>query len=130
MFSCRICGNSATIKFLRLGPTPLANAFLKLEQLSQPEPKFPLDVVFCEQCGLVQLDHVVPPEIMFRNYIYVSSTSDTMPAHFAAYADEMMARFILSPDDIVLEMEATTVACCGRFRSIGFARLELNRLPI
>ena len=104
MYPCRICRNTQTTKFLRLGPTPLANSFLRPEQLDEPEPRFPLDVVFCEQCGLVQLDHVVPPEIMFRNYIYVSSTSQTMPAHFAAYADEIVARFLESPRDLVLEI--------------------------
>jgi hypothetical protein len=104
MDACRICKNPQTTKFLCLGPTPLANSFLRPDQLEKAEPRFPLDVVFCKECGLVQLDHVVPPEVMFRDYIYVSSTSRTMPAHFAAYADEIVARFIESPQDLVLEM--------------------------
>ena len=104
MSQCRICENTQTSKFLCLGPTPLANSFLGPDHLDEPEPCFPLDVVFCNQCGLVQLDYVVPPEAMFRNYIYVSSTSQTMPAHFAAYADEIVSRFIQHPQDVVLEM--------------------------
>jgi hypothetical protein len=104
MYSCRICGNTQTAKFLRLGSTPLANAFLTSDQLSQSEPRFPLDVVFCDQCGLVQLDYVVPPEIMFRDYIYVSSTSQTMPAHFGAYANEVVGRFMADATDMVVEM--------------------------
>lgn len=104
MDPCRICKNAQTTKFLRLGPTPLANSFLRANQLDKPEPSFPLDVVFCEECGLVQLDRSVPPEVMFRDYIYVSSTSQTMPAHFTAYADEIADRFIESPQDLVLEI--------------------------
>jgi hypothetical protein len=101
---CRVCGNNKVTKILDLGATPLANSFLKPEQLNDPEPRFPLVVGFCCQCGLVQLDHAVPPEILFRNYIYVSSTSQTMPAHFAAYADEIVARFARSSRDLVLEI--------------------------
>jgi C-methyltransferase C-terminal domain/Putative zinc binding domain/Methyltransferase domain len=104
MDSCRICKNIQTTKFLRLGPTPLANSFLRPDQLDKPEPSFPLDVVFCEECGLVQLDQAVPPEVMFLDYIYVSSTSQAMTAHFAAYADEIAHRFIESPQDLVMEM--------------------------
>jgi hypothetical protein len=104
MCPCRICDSTQTAEFLHLGPTPLANSFLKPEQLGEPDTRFPLDVVFCPQCGLVQLDHVVPPDIMFRNYIYVSSTSRTMLTHFAAYADEIVTRFIEPPQDMLLEM--------------------------
>jgi SAM-dependent methyltransferase len=104
MCQCRICGSKNTVTFLNLGPTPLANSFLTPDSLNEPEDRFPLDVEFCPQCGLVQLDHVVPPEVMFRDYIYVSSTSQTMPAHFAGYADEIVTRFLDSSHDLVLEI--------------------------
>lgn len=103
MSKCRICRNDHTQAFLKLGPTPLANSFLNLDQLNSPEPTYPLDVVFCPACGLVQLDHVVPPTVMFRNYLYVSSTSDTMRSHFAAYAGEVIDRFLTVPDQLVIE---------------------------
>jgi hypothetical protein len=115
-YSCRICENAQTAKFLSLGPTPLANSFLSREQLSEPEPQFPLDVVFCDQCGLVQLDYVVPPELMYRNYIYVSSTSRTMPAHFDAYAEEVVARFIDSSEELVVEMGSNDGCLLQAFR--------------
>jgi hypothetical protein len=101
---CRVCENEKVTKFLDLGSTPLANSFLKLEQLKEPELRFALDIVFCPRCGLVQLDHAVAPEILFRNYIYVSSTSQTMPAHFATYADEIVSRFMKTPQDLVVEI--------------------------
>jgi hypothetical protein len=117
MCPCRICKNTQTSEFLHLGPTPLANSFLKPDQLGEPESRFPLDVVFCPRCGLVQLDHVVPPDIMFRNYIYVSSTSRTMLTHFAAYADEIVARFIDSPEDILLEMGSNDGCLLRKFQT-------------
>lgn len=126
MDACRICKNTQTTKFLRLGSMPLANSFLRPDQLDKPEPRFPLDVVFCEECGLVQLDHVVPPEVMFRDYIYVSSTSQTMPTHFAAYADEIVARFIESPQDLVLEMGSNDGCLLRAFQEHGVRALGVE----
>lgn len=104
MYQCRICAHPQPRPFLVLGPTPLANSFRRQDQLDEPEGRFPLELVLCDECHLVQLNYVVPPEMMFRDYIYVSSTSTTIPAHFRAYADEVFTRFISSPEDLVLEI--------------------------
>jgi hypothetical protein len=101
--SCRICGSAGLYFFLRLGPTPLANRFLSKKQLGEPEPAYPLDVCLCKRCGLVQLGFVVPPEILFRDYVYFSSTSSTIREHFAALAAEVLANFA-SKGDLVLEI--------------------------
>jgi SAM-dependent methyltransferase len=88
MTKCRMCsGNLYT--FLSLGKTPLANSFLRKEELQREEPTFPLDICFCTSCGFVQLDYTVPADKMFRNYIYFSSTSDLMQKHFAEFADKV-----------------------------------------
>ncbi|MCX6771202.1 MAG: class I SAM-dependent methyltransferase [Candidatus Micrarchaeota archaeon] len=91
--ACRICGSGKLHVFLRLGPTPLANSFIKPERIGDPEPSYPLDVCLCNECGLVQLNYVVPPEVMFKDYIYFSSTSATMRGHFAMLASEVLADF-------------------------------------
>jgi hypothetical protein len=80
--------------FLDLGETPLANSFLTKERLADPEPRYPLALVFCSGCALVSLSVVVDPEVMFRDYIYVSGTSDTMPKHFADLGAEVVDRFV------------------------------------
>ena len=62
--------------------------------MGKPEARYPLELARCTSCGHVQLSVTVPPEIMFRNYLYVSGTSDTIPAHFAAYAKDVAERFV------------------------------------
>lgn len=57
---------------------PLANALLTEEQLRQPEPAYPLDLVFCPSCALLQITETVPPDQLFSNYLYFSSFSETM----------------------------------------------------
>ncbi|NIU02403.1 MAG: hypothetical protein GWN01_16330, partial [Nitrosopumilaceae archaeon] len=72
---CRVCGSTLLSRFLSLGSSPLANSFLKSKEEFVNEQQYPLDVYFCEQCSLVQLLDVINPEVLFRNYIYVTSTS-------------------------------------------------------
>ena len=77
---CRSCGRPDLQTFLSLGVTPLANSLLTQEELGRPEPAFPLDVAFCPACSLVQITETVPPETLFREYLYFSSFSDEMQA--------------------------------------------------
>ncbi|MCA9037790.1 MAG: hypothetical protein KDA91_21820, partial [Planctomycetaceae bacterium] len=76
--SCRSCGQGSLIPVLSLGATPLANALLDVDQLNQPESRWPLELVRCPDCSLVQITETVPPETLFRHYSYMSSFSDTM----------------------------------------------------
>jgi SAM-dependent methyltransferase len=69
---------------------PLANALLTREQLQDPEPTYPLDLAFCSECTLVQITETVPPEKLFREYLYFSSFSDTLLRH----AEDLVTRLI------------------------------------
>lgn len=89
IMKCRICSNKALRKFLSLGQTQLANSFLKKEELDKEERKFPLEVFYCDGCKLVQLGYVVQPELMFKNYLYVSSTTNTFRQHFSKMAEDI-----------------------------------------
>ena len=75
---CRSCEHGDLRPILSLGRTPLANALLTAEQLREPEATFPLDLVFCPACALVQITETVPAEVLFREYAYLSSFSDTV----------------------------------------------------
>ncbi len=102
--TCRICKSSDLIKIFDLGEMPLANAFLKKEDLDKPELKFPLAVYFCKNCGLLQLLDVVNPEILFRHYYYLTSTSKPLADHFVELGTDLVDRFIKSKNDLVLEI--------------------------
>jgi len=116
---CRACDSSRIHKTLVLGPTPLANSFLTRETLDKEEGSYPLDVYSCEDCGLLQLVHVVSPEILFRDYIYVSTTSDTLQSHFGALAREIRDRYELGSDSLVVEIASNDGLLLKKFREIG-----------
>jgi SAM-dependent methyltransferase len=82
---------------------PPANALLTAEQLALDEARYPLALSHCPSCELIQLTHVIPPEILFQHYVYFSSVSTTMAQHFAALATEVAERFV-PPDGLVVEM--------------------------
>ncbi len=104
MTGCRSCGAEQLDPVLSLGRTPLANALLKEDELSNPEPTFPLDLVFCPNCALVQITETVPPEQLFKHYLYLSSFSDTMLKHSAELAVRLITERGLDANSLVVEV--------------------------
>lgn len=112
--ACRVCGASRFAPVIDLGPMPLANSFLPREALERPEPRYPLTVIRCVDCGLVGLSVVVDPAEMFQTYLYVSGTSDTMRRHFAESAAEITRRF-LHDESLVVEIGSNDGTLLGAF---------------
>ena len=101
---CRSCGAGALVRILDLGMMPLANALLMAAELGQPEEMYPLEVAFCKECSLVQITETVPPEKLFRDYVYFSSYSQTMVDHAQRLVLEMISARRLSPNSLVVEL--------------------------
>jgi hypothetical protein len=101
---CHSCGSKDLVKILDLGEMALANAFLKKEELDQPEIKAPLVVYFCRSCALVQLLDEVDPAILFKDYDYLTSASAPLIKHFEEMAHDLVAQFVTSKDDLMVEV--------------------------
>src|SRR3989344_4915788 len=86
--SCRICISALPAPFFDLGHQPLANSLL--ESQDQAEEKYPLALVMCEKCKLVQLTYTASPEVLFRESVWVTGTS----AVTRAYADKFCERLL------------------------------------
>ena len=102
--ACRSCGGSKLEKILQLGEVPLANALLTAEQLEQPEPKYPLELVFCPICSLIQITVTVSPEVLFRDYFYFSSFSETMLRHSQDLVEHLIRSRDLGGNNLVVEI--------------------------
>ncbi len=101
---CRSCGENQLQPILALGQMPLANALLTREHLSMPEETFPLDLAFCPHCALMQITETVPPEKLFREYLYFSSFSDTVLQNARMIAARLISAFNLNHDSFVVEV--------------------------
>ena len=102
--SCRACGGHRLAPILSLGRTPLANALVEPDALATPDATFPLDVVFCHDCSLVQLTLSVPPEHLFREYAYFSSFSDALVGHAGRLVARLVPERALGAGSLVVEI--------------------------
>ncbi|MFA6408168.1 MAG: class I SAM-dependent methyltransferase [Candidatus Paceibacterota bacterium] len=102
--TCRVCEGTDLVKVLDLGSTPPANAYLKEEDLEKSEQAFPLALYYCRTCSLAQLLDVVDPEILFKNYHFLTGASTPSIEHFKKYAEEVIKPLISSKDDLVIDI--------------------------
>ena len=123
---CLVCSFDTVEEFLDLGNTALANKFLSQEELARPEPKFPLRVGFCTTCGHVQLTESVPPDAMFTDYLYISSASDTLRAHFDDLAATLVERHRLGSGDLVIDIGCNDASLLECFRERGVKTLGVD----
>jgi hypothetical protein len=124
--TCRACGSSDLKHFLELGPTPLANSFLVSSNEFKSEDVYPLDVYFCGNCSLVQLLDVIDPEVLFRHYVYVTGTSQTMEIHNEEYAQTVVDLLRLDGDDLVVEIASNDGSLLKFFDKHGVKTLGIE----
>jgi len=102
--------------FLPLGAHPPANAFLRRDQLSEPEATAELDLHGCLDCALIQVPSCTPPDF-FRNYLYVPSASTTMHEHFAELARKILG--LAGPSGLVVDIGSNDGLFLGHLHALG-----------
>ncbi len=125
--NCRFCRKENIFKFLELGTMALANSFLTKQDLATAqETKYPLDVYFCEECGLVQIGYAVPPQALFSNYIYFSATSDLVHKHADYLATSFQRRFHLTERSRIVEIASNDGTVLKYFKKTGVKTLGIE----
>jgi len=125
--TCRSCGSGDLKTIISFGRTPLADALLTEDQLSQPEITAPLELVFCPACSLVQITESVPPEILFcRDYPYFSSISTALMKHFGESAEELVETLELGPGSLVVEAASNDGYMLANFHRRGIPVLGID----
>src|SRR5213078_1822978 len=123
---CRSCNATGLVPILDLGRTPLANALLTAEQLAEPEATYPLELVFCRVCTLVQITETVPPEQLFREYFYLSSFSDTMLGHAKTLVSELVRERKLGANALVMEIASNDGYLLQYYKQAGVPVLGIE----
>lgn len=109
-----------------LGTTPLANALLTAESLPEPEARFPLDLVFCPDCALVQITEAPAPELLFREYVYFSSFSDTMVSEARKVVRRLVEERSLGGGALVVEIASNDGYLLQHYRDLGVPVLGIE----
>lgn len=123
---CRICDDLLPDPFFDLGSMPLANSFLSSPADFPYEATYPLAVTCCPRCELVQLNYVVPAEQLFRNYIYVSSTSEAVRRHADVMADALVGGYGWDARHLVVEIGSNDGTVLKAFRQRGVRTLGVE----
>jgi SAM-dependent methyltransferase len=105
--SCRVCGSTALTPVINLGDQHLQGSFVKVGKEMPPLRKIPLSLVRCDPtkderaCGLLQMEHTVPPEVLYSAYWYRSGTNKTMKNHLQGVAEEAVSILNLSSGTVL-----------------------------
>jgi len=116
---CRFCGTPLKYSLADLGMSPLANSYLKHEDLHQMESFYPLRLYVCENCYLVQLPECQSPEKIFSDYAYFSSYSESWLNHARAYTKLMIERFGFNSNSQVVELASNDGYLLQYFKEKG-----------
>jgi len=122
--NCRNCKTKIK-EFFSLGQMPPINSFLRKEDIEN-EKKFNLSVGFCPKCFLVQLIDIIPPEDLFKDYIYFSSTSKYFLEHCKEVADNLTKKLKLNKESLVLEIASNDGAQLQYFKELGISVLGVD----
>lgn len=125
-FPCRFCGTSVRHTFVDLGMSPLCESYLTARQLNEMEPFYPLHVLVCDKCFLVQLQEYVSVESIFGEYAYFSSFSESWLAHAKTYTEKMIERFALGPKSQVVELASNDGYLLQYFVAAGIPALGIE----
>jgi hypothetical protein len=127
MPSCVLCGSSRSTPFLDLGYTPLADGFLKPQDLGQPEVHYPLSVQRCDDCLHIQLGYFVPPDVLYCNdYPYESSVTQAGRRHFGSFANSVAERFGYPKGALAIDIGSNVGVLLKGFRESGYKVLGVE----
>lgn len=123
---CRLCESQNLELALPMRASPIGDAYVTKDQLSIPQESYPLSLYLCHDCGHLQLPDIVDPEILFGNYIYQTSTSPGLVAHFKKYADEVLDLIQCPSDSLVVEIGSNDGSLLRFFKDKGMKVLGVD----
>ena len=124
--NCRICESAELFDVIDLGNQPIPNGFLSKKDLSKKEQKYPLVVCFCNNCSLLQLRYLVNPEAMFKNYLYIPSSSKTRVEHFRKLAESIKSIVKLDDKSLVIDIGSNDGSLLICFKNLGTRILGID----
>ena len=123
---CRSCDSGDLVPVLSLGRQPLANSLRSAEEMGSTEPRYPLELVFCGSCTLLQLTESIPPAEMFSEYLYFSSVIPGLIAHGKELSGRVIERRGLGPGHQVVEIASNDGYLLQHYRDAGIPVLGIE----
>lgn len=121
--TCRLCHSDRQELVVPMAGMPIGTPNFQVPNASADDPVFrtavPLELYLCRECGHLQILHVGNPEIQYRHYVYTTSLSLGLREHFAGYANDVIKRYSVAPDSLIVELGSNDGSLLGFFRERG-----------
>lgn len=121
---CRICKSKKLKLIFSLGKQPLCNKLLT--SVNEETPVYPLELVKCGHCSLIQLSYVVVREKMYDNYLYIPSVSKTHLAHFKELSDSLIKSFNIKKGELIVDIGGSDGSLLEFFQKRGMKVVNLE----
>jgi hypothetical protein len=124
--TCRGCQSEQLDLVFALKPSPIGDAYVTREQCATPQPSYPIDLFMCRQCGLAQLSDVIDPDVLYGDYIYVTSSSLGLAKHFDGYAAEVISKCRVPCGSLVVDIGSNDGTLLEKFKACGMMVLGVE----
>tara|TARA_Y100001970_G_scaffold129887_1_gene160148 strand:- start:25897 stop:27147 length:1251 start_codon:yes stop_codon:yes gene_type:complete len=98
IINCRACDSSNLSQVYKFNDCPIEGDFVTSSNLDKLQPEYPMSSVICNDCGFLQLEYLLSPEIIYKNYYYETAATTGLIDHFAEYSKKIVNRFSLKPN--------------------------------
>ena len=126
VIGCRSCEASPLKPVLSLGRLPLANALVRHHAGGKSQPRYPLEVLRCPVCSLVQLSISVAPELLFRDYVYLSSVSEAFVTHARTLVERIVRKRTWDDASLAVEIASNDGYLLQNYRARGIRVLGVE----
>jgi SAM-dependent methyltransferase len=109
-----------------ISASPIADAYVPSTRLGQPQDIYPLDLYLCNDCGHIQNLDVVNPEVLFREYLYTTSSSAGLVEHFRKYATDVVSSLSVKSGSLVVEIGSNDGSLLKFFKAQGMRVLGID----
>jgi C-methyltransferase C-terminal domain/Putative zinc binding domain/Methyltransferase domain len=124
---CQVCASTQLHLILDLGHQPLCDTLLTPGQLNEPEPTYPLRMIWCETCTGVQIDYCVDAsEVYHPDYPYRSGISSPLAEYQRGISDSLIEKYALTPDDLVIDIGSNDGTLLSGFQDRGIRVLGVE----
>ena len=123
---CRLCHSDRLETVLDIASTPVGDDFVVESKLGKPQPTYPLTLSVCRNCGLLQLPGVINPELIYSDYLYETSASLGLEAHFVNYARRILDKVRPGKGALVVDIGSNVGCLLHGVKSLGHPVLGIE----
>lgn len=125
--TCQVCNSDKLHTILNLGHQPLCDTLLTKAMLNEPEKTFPLRMVWCENCSLVQIDYCVDgSEVFHPEYPYKSGVTRELVEYQVKIAQGLIEKYALKPGEVVVDIGSNDGTLLSGFKDTGIKALGVE----